>query len=429
MSVKDYIIPLNTENPDFAQLLDAIGDAQFVLLGEASHGTHEFYQLRAEITKELILKKNFNIVTAEADWPDAYRIDRFIKGQSNDKTSNEALSDFNRFPSWMWRNEDVENFVSWLYPYNKGSSPVSFYGLDLYSLHSSMNAVINYLDKVDQDLAKAAKERYSCFDHFGEDPQRYGYAASFNGEISCRDEVVRQLIELRNNSYDLIQKDGIMPEDEFFYAEQNALVAKNAEEYYRKMFEGQISTWNLRDSHMMQTLESIIRHHEKTHRSPKAVVWAHNSHLGDARATEMGLRGEINLGQLVREKYGEKTFSVGFSTYIGTVTAADDWDEPAQKMKVNPGLRNSYEQFFHSFDIPDFILIPDEKIELKQMLQRAIGVIYRPRTERISHYFMADLKNQFNALIHIDNTSAVVPLDRTEHWVEEELPETYPFGL
>ncbi len=436
-AVRSAARPLTGASNDYAPLLDLIGDARCVLLGEASHGTHDFYQERANITKLLIEQKGFTAVAVEADWPDAYRVNHYVHGTGNAKNAMEALGGFTRFPAWMWRNTVVRDFAEWLRAHNLAlpaqATKTGFYGLDLYSLHTSIEAVINYLDRVDPEAAQRARFRYGCFDHHGEDPQAYGYAASFNLTESCQREVVNQLQELQGRAPEFAGRDGQVAEDEFFYAEQNARLAKNAEDYYRTMFEGRVSSWNVRDSHMGETLDALIAHLDRHGGRSKVVVWAHNSHLGDARATEMGDMGELNLGQLVRERYGADSFLVGFSTYTGTVTAASDWGAPAELKRVRPGLNGSYEALFHDVGLPRFWLpLHDQRVEeplRKRRLERAIGVIYRPETERMSHYFHARLSDQFDAILHFDETRAVEPLEPTSKWQTDELPETFPSSL
>jgi erythromycin esterase-like protein len=426
--------PMSGAPNDYDALLDRVGGARFVLVGEASHGTHEFYRHRAEITKRLIAEKGFTVVAVEADWPDAYRVNRYVRGGSSDADGEAALGDFKRFPRWMWRNADVLDFVGWLRAHNEelgaGERRAGFYGLDLYSLHSSMGAVLSYLDRVDPEAARRARYRYGCFDHFGEDTQAYGYAAGFGLTESCEKEVLTQLVELRRQAADYASRDGRVAADEFFFAEQNARLVKNAEEYYRTMFRGGVSSWNLRDTHMVETLDALMAHLTKLEGETKAVVWAHNSHLGDARATEMSRRGELNVGQLVRERHGEEAVLVGFTTYTGTVTAADDWDEPAQRKRVRPGLADSYEALFHDVGLPQFLLITAAATNAVAgpLLERAIGVIYRPETERLSHYFHARLATQFDVVIHVDETRAVEPLERVAE-PEPEVPETFPSGI
>lgn len=424
------------QSRDYDPLLDLIGDAQIVLLGEATHGTEEFYRERASITMRLITERGFNAVAIEGDWPDAYRINAYVKGEQ-EMSARQALEGFHRFPTWMWANREVMHFITWLHDYNASQSDerkAGFYGLDLYSMHASMAAVIDYLERMDPEAAKQARERYACLDHFGVNPQSYAYATKYSGLDACEEEVVRQLLELRSNAESYLEKDGHTAADAYFYATQNARLVKNAEEYYRHMFSRTVSTWNLRDQHMAETLEALINHLSETRNLAKVVVWAHNSHLGDARATEMGKRGEFNIGQLVRERYGDAAINVGFMTYTGTVTAASDWDEPGQRRRVRNGMHGSYERLMHETGVPAFLLRFDQNAGLVEQLrqprlERAIGVVYRPVSERVSHYFLASLPNQFNALLHLDETRALEPLDLVEHWQVDEEPETYPFGI
>ncbi|WP_414576514.1 erythromycin esterase family protein [Anabaena sp. CCY 9402-a] len=423
---------------DYDPLINLIGNARFVLIGEASHGTHEFYEQRIEITKRLIQEQGFTAVAIEADWPDAYRVNRYIQGVSEDPTPAEALAGFQRFPTWMWRNTDVLNFVNWLREYNDNlpdnAIKIGFYGLDLYSMYASMEAVINYLDQVDPQAAQRARYRYSCFDHFGEDSQQYGYTTSFGLTKSCEQEVVSQLLELQQRSAEYIHKDHQLAADEFFSAMQNARLVKNAEAYYRSMFSGRVSSWNIRDRHMAEMLEQLVDHLDQRGTPSKVVVWEHNSHLGDARATDMGKLGEVNVGQLVRDRYGQDAVLIGFSTYTGTVTAASDWGGTTELKQVRSALAGSYEALFHQTGIPQFLLLlrgenPAIASLREPRLERAIGVIYQPETERISHYFYACLPDQFDAVIHIDDTRGVEPLDRTAYWEMGEAPETFPSAL
>jgi erythromycin esterase-like protein len=426
------------EITDYDPLVDFIGDARFVLLGEASHGTHEFYRERAQITKRLIAEKGFRAVAVEADFPDAYRINRYIRGRGMDEDAVEALNDFRRFPAWMWRNADVLDFVGWLRTFNDDLPPdkskVGFYGLDLYSLHTSMEAVLNYLDKIDPEAAHRARARYSCFDLFDSDTQAYGYATALGLAKSCEEEVVNQLLELHRRASELAQRDGRVAKDDYFFAEQNARLVKNAEHYYRTMFINDVSSWNLRDRHMLETLVALDRHLSEPGKPAKIVVWAHNSHLGDARATDMGKRGEWNIGQLARQHYRDQTISVGFTTDHGTVTAASNWGEDAERKRVRPAMAGSFENLFHETDIERFMLLLKNGNHLQTVLhtpqlERAIGVIYRPETERQSHYFYADLSAQFDAVIHIDETRAVEPLERNSVWEAGEVAETFPTGI
>ena len=434
--IREKAVEFDSASDVTDEVLALVGDARFVLIGEASHGTHEFYKYRAETTKRLIAEKGFSAVAVEADFPDAYRVNRFVRGLGEDKTANDALSAFARFPLWMWRNRVVLEFVDWLKSHNdrlETNKKIGFYGLDLYSLHSSMKSVLDYLEKVDPNAAEAARNRYSCFDHFGEDAQSYGYAANYDAHFSCEDEAVKQLVELRRRAAEYANRDGFVARDEYFFAEQNARLVKNAEEYYRAMYKGRVSSWNLRDRHMAETLHALAAHFEAENQNAKIVVWAHNSHLGDARATEMGERGEWNVGQLVRERYKNEACLIGFTTHAGTVAAATNWDEPAQLKRVRPSHKDSYEQIFHETELPRFFLnLRDEKIEellRNPQLERAIGVIYRPETERASHYFTAVLSEQFDGVIHFDETRAVQPLDKTSGWMHEDMPDTFPEGL
>jgi erythromycin esterase-like protein len=427
--------PLRVSAPDLGSLVESIGNARFVLLGEASHGTHEFYEMRARMTQRLIEDHGFSAVAVEADWPDAYRVNRYVRGESEDDDAENALGSFKRFPTWMWRNSVVVDFVGWLRDYNasrSASGRAGFYGLDLYSLFGSIEAVVSYLDKVDPAAARRARARYSCFDHFSEDSQAYGYSAARGMTESCEGQVVAQLLELRASAY--ASRDGYVAEDEFFFAEQNARLAKNAESYYRSMFRGRVSSWNLRDQHMVETLDALAAHLERRVAGAKIVVWAHNSHLGDARATEMGERGEWNVGQLVRQRHGPASVLVGFTTHDGTVTAATDWDEPARRKRVVPSLPSSIERICHDTGVHSFSLDLRGAGEAARLLasprlERAIGVIYRPETERASHYFHAHVSRQFDLLIHIDRTRAVEPLEREAPWTDPEPWETYPTGL
>ncbi len=443
-AVRNAAHPLDPADPGrWDTLLDAIGDASLVLLGEASHGTHEFYRARAEITKRLVREKGFRTVAVEADWPDAWRANRWVRGMGDDATAEEALGGFRRFPQWMWRNTDVVRLLQWMREHNGAAEDaadrVGFYGLDLYSMFTSIEAVIRYLDRVDPEAAARARSRYGCFDRAGGDPQAYGYAAELGMSEACHDEVVRQLQELRDRAAGEVEAaDG----DEHFHAEQNARLVKNAEEYYRSMFAPGTSSWNLRDCHMADTLDALAAHMEGKGTEPKVVVWEHNSHLGDSRATEMGTRGEWNVGQLARERHGRRTHLVGFTTHHGSVTAAPDWGDPAERKRVRPALDGSVEDLFHRTGIPAFHLPlrggPAAAALRESLLERAIGVIYRPETERWSHYFHAAVSEQFDSVVHFDRTRALHPLDPAPGWTAGEPgqdlgpadpPETYPTGL
>jgi erythromycin esterase-like protein len=424
--------PFARREADYASLVNLVGNSRFALIGEASHGTHEFYRERAEITKRLIMEKRFDAIVTESDWPDAYRVNRYVRGVSDDRDADAALSGFKRFPAWMWRNTVVRDFIRWLREYNDARDEVDkvgFYGMDLYSLSASIEAILAYLDRVDPEAAARARFRYGCFDHFGEDTQAYGYAAAFGLAKTCENEVVRQLTELASRAADY---EPVHPDD-YFFAEQNARLVKNAEEYYRTMFRGRVSSWNLRDRHMVETLQALDGYLARSGRGPRIAVWAHNSHLGDASATEMGDGGEWNVGQLVREQYPGEAALIGFSTHHGAVTAASDWGGRAERKRVRPGLPDSFEDLFHHVDAASFMLkLRDDGLAralASPRLQRAIGVIYLPETERISHYFHTILPRQFDAIIHIDETRALQPLDRSAGLIEEEAPETFPSGV
>jgi erythromycin esterase-like protein len=434
--LREIARPLAGTPSDFDPVIAAGRAARFVLIGEASHGTHEFYRIRAEITKRLIREGGYDAVAVEADWPDAYRVNRYVRGVGRDGDAVDALDDFKRFPQWMWRNADVLDFVGWLREDNDGlDRKVGFYGLDLYSLHASVDAVIRYLRVVDPEAARRAQARYACFDHFGGDVQTYAREAGLGLTTSCEREVVSQLVELRRSAADYAGRDGRVAADDLFVAEQNARLVVNAEAYYRTMFQGHVASWNLRDRHMVDTLEALEAHLSARHGRPaKIVVWAHNSHLGDARATELGRQGELNVGQLVRERHGSTALLVGFTTYSGTVTAASDWDEPAERKTVRPALRGSYEAAFHAAGLGNFAIDlrrhrQDTPVLAGPRLERAIGVVYRPETERHSHYFQAVLPRQFDVVLHYDHTRAVEPLERSALWERGEVPETYPSAL
>ncbi|MDB4960788.1 MAG: erythromycin esterase [Myxococcales bacterium] len=437
-AIVDTATPLTGSWSDFDLLVDRIGDARFVLLGEASHGTHEFYRIRAELTKRLIREKGFIAVAAEADWPDAYRIHRYVRGVGKDPDATEALADFKRFPQWMWRNADILDLVGWLRAHNDHvidlSRKVGFYGLDVYSLHGSIQAVLAYLARTDPDAEREARSRYACFDTLAAEPQLYGQVTALGIRKDCEQEAVDQLVDLQRRRADLLRRHGVLAEDEQFEAEQNARVVARAEEYYRAMYLGGVSTWNLRDTHMMDTLDALALHLERHGTRAKIVVWAHNSHIGDASATDRGEHGELNIGQLCRARHPGETVLVGFSTYHGTVTAASDWGQAAERKRVRPALPHSYESLFHATGVPSFLLLLEQLGEAagalhEPRLQRAIGVVYRPQTERASHYYHVHLPDQFDAIFHLDETRALEPLERTAEWERGELPETFPTGL
>lgn len=429
---------------DASEVVSLIGQAELVLLGESTHGSSEFYRLRADITRALFEQGRVDAIAVEADWPDALRVSRFVRGEDGDSRAEDALGDFQRFPLWMWRNQEVLRFAAWLRGANQARDPqarVGFYGLDLYSLHASMQAVIAYLDHSQPQAAQQARERYACFEQFAPDPQHYGYAASFGELESCENQVVAQLVSLQQQRQANLSSNA-RSEDELFYAEQNARVARDAEAYYRAMYRGRNQSWNLRDTHMADTLDALREHLQmRLGRAPRIVVWAHNSHIGDARATEMGRGGEINLGQLMRERHGpDRVFLLGFTTHTGAVTAASEWDSPAQLKMLRPSLPNSIEHALHETSRQDTryrrFLLPlrgrqalHESLAASKLLERAVGVIYLPDTERTSHYFEADVSAQFDALLHVDDTTALHPLDTGAHWKTEDQPETWPSGI
>ena len=415
------------EEADLDPLLRRIGSARVVLLGEATHGTSEFYRIRDRITRDLIIEKGFRFVAIEADWPDAARVDHYVRHFEYPPSEWTA---FARFPSWMWRNNEMRNFVSWLRRHNatlEKDKRVAFHGLDLYSLYDSIGSVLNYLDEVDPASAKVARERYGCLTPWQSDPATYGHAALTGSYRTCEADVVRALTDLQARRLADAEHDG----ERFLDAEQNARLVANAERYYRVMYCGSRTSWNLRDNHMFETLKNLLAFHGA---DSKALVWAHNSHVGDAGATEMAARGEHNIGQLCREEFGDNAFSVGFGTHSGTVAAASNWDGPMEIKEVRPSHRESYERLCHATGHARFTLgLRGRADDLcgpaglgKKRLERTIGVIYRPETEMTSHYFRANLPQQFDEYIWFDNTRAVTALETTQL---KGPPDTYPFGV
>ena len=419
---------VSIDNTKLDNLLSRIGDSRLVLLGEASHGSAEFYDMRARITRALIEEKEFNVIAVEADWPDATHINHYIHGTSPDPLLESRP--FSRFPAWMWANHSVLAFCRWLKSHNEEmASPdqqVGFYGLDIYSLYSSIEMVLNYLEKVDPDTAEVARVRYGCLMPWASDPGIYGQVTFTRQYRECEQDVLATLQDLLKKRVDYSRQDGA----QFFDAEQNARLVTNAERYYRTMYYAENSSWNQRDQHMFDTLESVL-----AFRGPKAkaVVWEHNSHIGDARATEMSARGEFNIGQLVRQKYPRSSYLVGFGTDHGTVAAASQWGGPMEVKQVQPSHIDSYERLCHEVKADQFLLplskpfqqITRQKL-LAERLERAIGVIYRPETELQSHYFYASLPRQFDEYIWFDETRAVEPLLKE---TGKGLPDTFPFGL
>jgi protein-L-isoaspartate(D-aspartate) O-methyltransferase len=413
------------ESADLSPLLGRIGEARVVLPGEATHGSSEFYRMRAAISRELILKKGFSFIAIEGDWPDAARIDHYVRHREYPPSEWTA---FARFPTWMWRNNEVRDFVDWLREHNalvKAENRVAFHGLDLYSLYASIRFVLDYLDEVDPAAAKIARERYGCLTPWQADPAIYGHAALNGIYPTCEKDVVRALKDLMDKQQAYASHDG----ERFLDAVQNARLVANAEHYYRIMYYGSRASWNLRDSHMFETLQTLLAHHGP---HSKAIVWAHNSHVGNAAATEMSARGEFNIGQLARKTFGDRCYAIGFGTDHGTVAAASDWDGPMEIKTVRPALENSYEKLCHAADVPRFMLALRDQTDgavrglMEPRLERAIGVIYRPESELASHYFEASLPRQFNEYIWFDESKAVTPFTTKEL---EGLPDTYPFGL
>ena len=422
--------PLGDLDAAIAALVERIGDARLVLLGESTHGTSEFYRMRARISQALIERRGFQFVAVEADWPDAMRVNRYVSDYL--PRARVDFTPFARFPTWMWRNQEVSEFVEWLRAHNLKQSErlhqAGFYGLDLYSLFTSVAHVLAYLDSVDPDAARIARARYGALTPWQKDPSAYGQAVLTGRYASSETAVVTMLRELLARRLEYGRKDG----EQFFDAAQNARVVASAERYYRAMYYGSATSWNLRDTHMFDTLVSLLGFHGA---GSRGIVWAHNSHVGNAMATEMSARGELNIGQLCRTRFGEGVYVIGFGTDHGTVAAASNWDEPMQRMRVRPAHPQSYERLCHDSALAAFMLhlraprrraVRDEL--LADRLERAIGVVYRPDSERASHYFFASLPQQFDEFIWFDETQAVEPLP-IERRPSPELPETYPFGL
>ena len=414
------------ETADLNPLMERIGSARIVLLGEATHGTSEFYRMRARITEDLIVKKGFRFVAIEGDWPDAARVDHYVRHFNYPPSEWTA---FARFPTWMWRNAEVRGFVEWLRKHNGTVAKdrrVAFHGLDLYSLYDSIRSVLNYLDDVDPESARIARDRYSCLTPWQRDPAVYGHVALSGKYPTCEPDVVRNLTDLLAKRRAYAEHDG----ERFLDAAQNARLIADAERYYRIMYYGSRASWNLRDTHMFETLENLLDYHGP---ESKAVVWAHNSHVGNSAATEMAARGEYNLGHLCRRAFGDRAYLIGFGTHSGVVAAATEWDGPMEIKKVRPSLAGSYEQLCHATGHAHFLLGLRGKGDLcgsqglgGERLERAIGVIYRPETELASHYFRATLPQQFDEYVWFDDTRAIIPLATTELG---GLPDTYPFGI
>ncbi|MEJ7600557.1 MAG: erythromycin esterase family protein [Kofleriaceae bacterium] len=428
--------PIHGED-ELDQLVDLVSHARIVCLGESTHGSHEFYQLRAAVTRRLIAQHGFSAIAIEGDWPDALRTDRYVRQLGDDEAASAALASFQRFPTWMWRNQDVVDLVDWLRDFNRDRAPharAGFYGLDLYSLHASIRSVLSFLDQADPTLAAEARERYACFDHAGGDPQRYGMRAFHGLTDDCEDQVIEQLVEMQRRR---AARSGRTPAgDAWFQAIQNAHVVKDAEAYYRTMFGGRSASWNLRDRHMAVRVERLAAHLGSTGEPARLVVWAHNSHIGDARATAMGRDGQLTLGQLLRQRHGDAVALVGFTTHTGWVECACDWEQPGRRERVRPSLRGSWEELFHDTGLARFMV---ESAALRpvigehaERLHRAIGVVYRPDTERRSHYYESRIADQYDVIVHLDETDAVVPIDRQDASAASttlDLPETFPTGM
>ena len=405
-TVRQAALPLRGTATDHDPLLAAVGDARFVLLGEATHGTHEFYAERARISRRLIDERGFAAIVVEGEYPAGRRVNEYLQGRGGDPSPEAALAGFTEFPLWMWRNAVVRDFLRDLRALNAATpGRVTFVGMDVYSLYPSQEDVIAYLSRVDPAAASRARTRYACFAPYGRDPQRYGSEAAISPAASCATQAAEQLAEMQ-------QRFASAPADaELFDAVQSARVVRGAEEFYRRNFERGEAAWNARDRHMAETLSALATHLEARGQRGKIAVWAHNTHVGDARATEMGAGGQLTLGQLMRERSPNETFLLGFTTYEGTVVAATAWGTPGRSTALRPALPESYSALFHQTGIERFLLVLRGSPALDgPRLERAVGVVYVPETERQSHYFQARISDQFDAVIHIDRSTAVSPL-------------------
>ncbi|WP_248959224.1 erythromycin esterase family protein [Sphaerisporangium perillae] len=439
-AVRAEAVPVEDGTPAPEALFELIGDAHYVLIGGASHGTHEFYATRAAMTRRLIEERDFCAVAVQADWPDAYRVNRYVHGRTQDATAEEALRDFRGFPSWMWRNMVVLEFVEWLREHNDRilaglSGQAGFYGLDVYGAHRTMQQVVAFLEGINPLAADRARERYACFDHIGPDDEPYGFSPACGAGMGSEEDMMAHLVDQRRDAMRCAREEGLLAEDEMFYAQLNAGAMRGADEHYRAMLCGRISAWNHRDRHMADTLDALAEHLGRVRGGPaKIVVWAHNAHVGDARATEAACRGEVNLGQLVRERHGDDCRIIGMTTYTGTVTAADRWGAPGERKWLRPALSDSVEELFHEVGEKQFYTwfataLRTADVLRSARLQRMISAVYVSQSERRCHYFRARLRDEFDAVIHMDETRAVEPLERTARWDQGELPRTYPSSV
>jgi erythromycin esterase-like protein len=423
---------------DLDQLLDQVRTARFVLIGDASHGSHEFYDLRGALTRKLISQRGFAAVAVDGDWPDALRVDRYVRRQGDDDSTYDALTAFERFPTWMWRNTDVAGFLEWLRAWNVHRSAelrTGFYGLDLYSLHASIRAVLSFLDETDARAARAARARYGAFDHAGAVLAHGGLHAWLGLADPCEDEVIAQLVEMQRRH---TARSGRTPAgDGWFHVMQTAHVIKDAEAYYRAMFGGRSMSWNLRDTHMADTLDLLADHLGTKDQPAGLVVWAHNAHVGDARATAMADSGEVTLGQLMRQRHPGEVALVGMTTYTGSVRCAHDWDDAAIAEPLLPSLPGSWEELFHQVGAQRFYVtaaaLRRNVGEREDRLHRTIGVVYRPEADRERHYYHARLADEFDLVIHVDTTHAVRPLESVvspalERTLTRDLPGKRPPG-
>jgi erythromycin esterase len=425
--VRELALPLRTPD-DLDPLLRRIGAARYVLLGEASHGTSEYYTWRMRLSQRLIREKGFSFIAVEGDWPDCYRVNRYVKGlPDSGETARDVLHAFERWPTWMWANEEVADLVEWMRDHNNGlpnEKKVGFYGLDVYSLWESLYAILSYLKRVDPSALPAAYEAFHCFQPYSEDVQEYAHATRFV-PASCEEEVIALLAQLRRKA-EQYRADG---REGYFQAEQNALVLKNAEAYYRAMVRGGPDSWNIRDRHMTETLERLMNHHGP---ETKGIVWEHNTHIGDARYTDMAEDDMVNIGQLVRERHEQEVLLVGFGSHRGSVIAGNRWDAPMEIMRVPPARAGSWEDVLHQAGAEDKLLLMPESHRAgslrKRRGHRAIGVVYHPEYEYLGNYVPTVLPRRYDAFLYLDETQALHPLPLIPQ-TEQEVPETYPSGM